>query len=123
MPLSKPAQLSGGGHGPIAIFISRKEGKIFVRQDFTPLFEAPVKIDRPQSNTLKPKRMQMKIGGKRAVGVARQESIMRAAPSCGSIRQAPAPSPNRMAVLRSSAASLSSGEITADIFAATSTRR
>ena len=48
LPLSKPAQLSGGGHGPIAIFISRKEGKIFVRQDFTPLFEAPVKIDRPQ---------------------------------------------------------------------------
>ena len=48
LPLSKPAQLSGGGHGPIAIFISRKEGKIFVRQDFTPLFEAPIKIDRPQ---------------------------------------------------------------------------
>jgi hypothetical protein len=48
LPLSKPAQIVGGGHGPIAIFVSRKEGKIFVRQDFTPLFEAPVKIDHLQ---------------------------------------------------------------------------
>jgi len=48
LPPAKPAQLSDGGNGPIAIFISRKEGKIFVRQDFTPLFEAPVQIDRPQ---------------------------------------------------------------------------
>ncbi len=48
LPLPKPAQLSGGENGPIAVFISRKEGKIFVRQDFTPLFEAPVQIDRPQ---------------------------------------------------------------------------
>jgi len=48
LPLPKPAQLSGGGNAPIAVFISRKEGKIFVRQDLTPLFEAPVQIDRPQ---------------------------------------------------------------------------
>jgi hypothetical protein len=48
LPLSKPTQIVGGGSGPIAIFVSRKEGKIFVRQDLTPLFEAPVKIDRPQ---------------------------------------------------------------------------
>lgn len=48
LPLPKPAQLSGGGNPPIAVFISRKEGKIFVRQDFTPLFEAPIQIDRPQ---------------------------------------------------------------------------
>jgi L,D-transpeptidase-like protein len=48
LPLPKPAQLSGGANQRIAIFISRKEGKIFVRQDFTPLFEAPVKIDNPQ---------------------------------------------------------------------------
>ena len=32
---------------PIAIFISRKEKKIYVRQDFTPLFDAPVTIDHP----------------------------------------------------------------------------
>jgi len=48
LPLPKPAQLSGGGNAPIAVFISRKEGKIFVRQDLTPLFEAPITIDRPQ---------------------------------------------------------------------------
>jgi L,D-transpeptidase catalytic domain len=48
LPLPKPAQLSGGANKPIAVFVSRKEGKIFVRQDFTPLFEAPVKIDNPQ---------------------------------------------------------------------------
>ena len=32
---------------PIAIFISRKEKKIYVRQDFTPLFQAPVTIADP----------------------------------------------------------------------------
>jgi hypothetical protein len=35
---------------PIAVFISRKEKKIYVRQDFTPLFSAPVTIaqqDKP----------------------------------------------------------------------------
>jgi hypothetical protein len=48
LPPSKPAQIVGGGKGPIAIFVSRKEGKIFVRQDFTPLFEAPIKIAHPE---------------------------------------------------------------------------
>jgi hypothetical protein len=48
LPLPKPANIAGGGGGPISIFVSRKEGKIFVRQDFTPLFEASVKIERPQ---------------------------------------------------------------------------
>jgi hypothetical protein len=48
LPLPKPAQLSGTGNAPIAVFISRKEGKIFVRQNLTPLFEAPIQIDRPQ---------------------------------------------------------------------------
>jgi hypothetical protein len=33
--------------GPIAVFISRKEGKLFVRKGFEPLFEVPVTIDRP----------------------------------------------------------------------------
>jgi hypothetical protein len=48
LPQPKPAQLTAAGSVPIAIFISRKEGKIFVRQDFTPLFEAPIKIEQPQ---------------------------------------------------------------------------
>jgi hypothetical protein len=48
LPLAKPAQIAKGGSGPIAIFISRKLGKIYVRQDFTPLFDAPVKIEHPE---------------------------------------------------------------------------
>jgi len=33
--------------GPISVFISRKEGKLFVRKGFQPVFDAPVTIDRP----------------------------------------------------------------------------
>lgn len=51
MPLPKPADVAHAPQNtPIAIFISRKEKKIFVRQDFSPLFDAPVTIeesDRP----------------------------------------------------------------------------
>ncbi len=34
---------------PIAIFVSRKEKKIYVRQDFAPLFQAPVTITDPDN--------------------------------------------------------------------------
>ncbi len=47
LPPPKPEQLVRSQHAPIAIFISRKLGKIFVRQDFAPLFDAPVKIENP----------------------------------------------------------------------------
>jgi hypothetical protein len=33
--------------GHVAVFVSRKEKKIFVRQGFTPIFEMPVVIDEP----------------------------------------------------------------------------
>ncbi len=33
--------------GPVAIFISRKEGKLFVRKGFDPVFDVPVKIENP----------------------------------------------------------------------------
>jgi lipoprotein-anchoring transpeptidase ErfK/SrfK len=33
--------------GPISVFISRKEGKVFVRKGFQPVFDAPVTIERP----------------------------------------------------------------------------
>ena len=33
--------------GPVAIFVSKKEGKLFVRKGFDPLFDMPVKIARP----------------------------------------------------------------------------
>jgi hypothetical protein len=48
LPLAKPAQIAKGSSGPIAIFVSRKEGKIYVRQNLAPLFEAPVKIEHPE---------------------------------------------------------------------------
>jgi hypothetical protein len=46
-PPAKPEQLVRSENAPIAIFVSRKLGKIFVRQDFEPVFESPVKIDKP----------------------------------------------------------------------------
>jgi hypothetical protein len=47
LPPTKPVQIGRGEGGPIAVFISRKTGRIYVRQDFTPVFDAPVKIDNP----------------------------------------------------------------------------
>jgi lipoprotein-anchoring transpeptidase ErfK/SrfK len=49
VPPIKPAEIA---HSPpktqISIFISGKEKKIYVRQDFLPLFSAPVTIDHPE---------------------------------------------------------------------------
>ena len=48
IPLTKPARIVQGSDKPIAIFVSRKTGRIYVRQNFAPLFDAPVKIDHPE---------------------------------------------------------------------------
>jgi hypothetical protein len=34
--------------GPVSVFISRKEGRLFVRKGFAPVFEAPVTFDHPE---------------------------------------------------------------------------
>jgi len=34
--------------GPISVFISRKEGKLFVRKGFAPVFDVPVAFERPE---------------------------------------------------------------------------
>jgi hypothetical protein len=50
VPPAKPAALldaEAASHGPIAIFVSRKEKKIYVRQHFAPLFDAAITIDQP----------------------------------------------------------------------------
>lgn len=50
MPPAEPADLlktAPASKAPIAIFVSRKEKKIYVRQDFAPLFQAPVTIAEP----------------------------------------------------------------------------
>jgi len=46
----KPALAMAKGTGPISVFISRKDAKLYVRQNFAPLFNVPVTIapsDRP----------------------------------------------------------------------------
>jgi hypothetical protein len=50
LPAAKPAEIANNipvKKTPIAIFISRKEKKIFVRQDFEPLFDAAITIEHP----------------------------------------------------------------------------
>jgi hypothetical protein len=34
--------------GPITVFVSKKEGKVFVRKGFQPVFSAPVTVARPE---------------------------------------------------------------------------
>jgi lipoprotein-anchoring transpeptidase ErfK/SrfK len=49
VPPIKPAEIARSApKAPIAIFISGKEKKIYVRQDFSPLFGAPVTIAHPE---------------------------------------------------------------------------
>ncbi len=51
VPLPKPAALAKAAAKkgePIAIFISRKTSKIYLRQNFAPLFAAPITIADPQ---------------------------------------------------------------------------
>jgi len=35
-------------NGPVSVFVSRKTGKLYVRYDYEPLFETPVKIKNPE---------------------------------------------------------------------------
>jgi L,D-transpeptidase catalytic domain len=47
---AKPALAMAKGTGPISVFVSRKDSKLYVRQNFAPLFDVPVSIapsDRP----------------------------------------------------------------------------
>jgi hypothetical protein len=51
VPLPKPPRFLGAvstQNAPITIFISRKTGKLYVRQNFAALFSAPVTIERPE---------------------------------------------------------------------------
>jgi hypothetical protein len=46
-PPTKAADQPTKRSGQVAVFVSRKEQKIFVRQGFVPLFDMPVVIDQP----------------------------------------------------------------------------
>ncbi len=41
--------------GPIAVFVSRKEGKVFVRKGFEPVFDAPVTIEQSRAAARHPR--------------------------------------------------------------------
>jgi lipoprotein-anchoring transpeptidase ErfK/SrfK len=48
MPRTRTIELPVKHTGTVAVFISRKEKKLFVRQGFTPLFDVPVEIEHPE---------------------------------------------------------------------------
>ncbi len=48
VPGSAPAAGAAKKIVPISVFVSRKLSRLFVRQGFTPLFDAPVKIQNPE---------------------------------------------------------------------------
>ena len=48
LPPPKPAEIAHARSGPISVFISGKAKRIYVRQDFLPLFDAPVAIQEPE---------------------------------------------------------------------------
>jgi L,D-transpeptidase-like protein len=45
-PFAKP-KIDAYRNGPVSVFVSRKTGKLYVRYDYEPLFEAPVTIRNP----------------------------------------------------------------------------
>ncbi len=48
VPPSKPIEIARAvAKLPISIFVSRKDKKIYVRQDFSPLFDAPIAVTHP----------------------------------------------------------------------------
>jgi hypothetical protein len=51
VPLPKPAELARAATAaPIAVFVSGKEKRIYVRQGFSPLFDAPIAIEHPEQH-------------------------------------------------------------------------
>jgi hypothetical protein len=51
VPLTKPAeaiQSAADRKTPISIFVSRKTNRIYVRQNFEPLFDAAITVDHPE---------------------------------------------------------------------------
>ena len=48
MPAPKPSEIAHASKTPISVFVSGKEKKVYVRQDFSPLFNAPITIEHPE---------------------------------------------------------------------------
>ena len=49
VPASAPARVAPKKIVPISVFVSRKLGRLFVRRDFSPLFDVAVKIENPEA--------------------------------------------------------------------------
>jgi lipoprotein-anchoring transpeptidase ErfK/SrfK len=48
LPKSAAGEQPAKRSGQVAVLISRKEGHLYVRQGFAPLFDMPIEIDRPE---------------------------------------------------------------------------
>jgi hypothetical protein len=48
LPANAVAEVPALKPGPISVFISRKEGRLFVRKGFEPVFSAPVTFEQPE---------------------------------------------------------------------------
>ncbi len=48
MPTGSVAEVRPLKPGPISVFISRKEGKLFIRKGFDPIYSAPVTFEQPE---------------------------------------------------------------------------
>jgi hypothetical protein len=108
--LAKPDQAAAPKRsGQIAAFISRKDGKLYVRQNFAPLFEAAVTIapsDRPlgthvftaQADKDDPKSFRWSVVSLPAARHAErrddEERALRVRKTVGAVEMKPAPSPN-----------------------------
>ncbi|MDB5534771.1 MAG: hypothetical protein JWO28_3086 [Hyphomicrobiales bacterium] len=46
--VKKPVEMSKS-RGPVSVFISKKEGKLYVRQDFVPVYETAVTFENPEA--------------------------------------------------------------------------
>ncbi len=99
--------------GQIAVFVSRKDGKLYVRQNFSPLFEVPVTIapsDRPlgthvftaqtdkdDANLLHWSVISMPVLARNAARQDDDERVTRRRKTTGAIEVKPAPAPDTAA--------------------------
>jgi hypothetical protein len=86
--------------GPVSVFVSRKEGRLYVRQNFQPLFDVDVTIDNPEQplGTHVFTAMAADDGRPRwtvvSVPSRQPRAIERAGKNRAEIRQAAAPAPS-----------------------------
>jgi lipoprotein-anchoring transpeptidase ErfK/SrfK len=99
--------------GQIAVFVSKKDGKLYVRQNFAPLFDVPVaiapsdrplgthvftaQIDKDDANLLHWSVVSMPVAARNAVRQDEDERASRRRKTTGAIEVKPAPAPDSAA--------------------------